>query len=95
VRYAGSSDENALNTGVARYRADASAVAELAQDSDLTGQVTIPTLTLHAIDDPTAFVEAESAYRELRSRAGTQDLLVQTFTMSTSTATSAAPNMRR
>ena len=80
VRYTGSTDDDALNAGVARYRADPAAVADLAYDSDLTGKVTIPTLTMHAIDDPTAFVETESAYRAARSRAGTQDLLVQTFT---------------
>ena len=80
VRYTGSSDDGALNSGIARYRADPAAVAEFAQDGDLTGRAMIPTLTMHAIDDPTAFVEAESAYRELRERAGTRDLLVQTFT---------------
>lgn len=80
VRYTGSTDDDALNAGVARYRADPSAVADLAQDSDLTGKVTIPTVTMHAIDDPTAFVETESAYRAVRSRAGTQGMLVQTFT---------------
>jgi hypothetical protein len=34
---------------------------------------------MHAIDDPTAFVELESAYKEIRERAGTGNLLVQTF----------------
>ena len=37
-------------------------------------------MTLHAIDDPTAFVEHESAYRATREGAGTDDLLVQAFT---------------
>ena len=41
--------------------------------------MTIPTVTLHAIDDPTAFVEHESAYRATREGAGTADLLVQAF----------------
>lgn len=80
VRYTGSADDDALNAGIARYRADPSAVADLAQDSDLTGKVTIPTITMHAIGDPTAFVEVESAYRRVREYAGTAQLLVQTFT---------------
>ena len=36
-------------------------------------------MTLHAIDDPTAFVEHESAYRATREGAGTADTLVQIF----------------
>ena len=36
-------------------------------------------MTLHAIDDPTAFVEHESAYRATREGAGTADTLVQVF----------------
>ncbi|MDM0069458.1 hypothetical protein [Variovorax sp. J31P207] len=77
--YSGSRDDPLLNTAVLRYRADPAAVARLAADSDPTGRVEIPTLSLHAIDDPTAFVELESAYRTVRERAGTADLLVQTF----------------
>lgn len=77
--YSGSSDDKALNAGVLRYASDPAAVAELAKDSAPDGKVSRPTLTLHAIDDPTAFVELESLYREVRERAGTQDKLVQTF----------------
>ena len=78
--YSGSRDDAALNAGVLRYTADPQAVAALATDSDLTGMVNVPTLTMHAIDDPTAFVELESVYRDVRERAGTAGLLVQTFT---------------
>jgi len=80
VRYAGSDDDAALNAGVERYRAEPAAVAALADDSEATGRNAIPTLAMHAIGDPTAFVENESAYRVIRERAGTQELLVQTFT---------------
>ncbi|PUA81271.1 alpha/beta hydrolase family protein [Nocardioides currus] len=80
VRYSGSHDDRALNRGVERFSADPSARRDLSWDSDLTGAVTIPTVTLHATDDPTAFVEHESAYRETREGAGTADLLVQNFT---------------
>jgi hypothetical protein len=80
VRYAGSSDDDALNKGVTRFAADPAGIAALADDSDLTGRVAVPIVTMHAIDDPTAFVEHEAAYREVLERAGTSDRLVQTFT---------------
>lgn len=80
VRYSGSHDDKALNRGVERFSADPSAKRDLTWDSDLTGAVRIPTVTLHAIDDPTAFVQHESAYRATRTRAGTAGNLVQVFT---------------
>ena len=79
VQYKGSTDDAALNAGVLRYTADPAAVAELAKDSDPQGQVNMPVLSLHAVNDPTAFVELESAYRETLERAGKGPLLVQTF----------------
>ena len=39
-----------------------------------------PVLTMHAKNDPTAFVELESAFKETVESAGNGDLLVQTFT---------------
>lgn len=80
VQYAGSDDDEALNKGVVRYQADRGAVAELARDSDPTGKVALPVLTIHGIDDPTAFVEMESAYRRTLDDAGTSANLVQVFT---------------
>lgn len=80
VHYDGSDDDRALNRGVARYEADRSARRDLSFDSDLTGHVSTPILTLHAIDDPTAFVEHESAYRATLEGAGTAGHLVQAFT---------------
>lgn len=79
ARYKGSSDDEALNAGVLRYTADPAAVAELARDSAPQGRVNVPVLTLHAINDPTAFVELETAYRETLERAGTAQWLVQNF----------------
>lgn len=79
VAYAGSTDDAALNAGVERFRADVTAVRSFAEDSDMTGAITIPIVTLHGIDDPTAFVEHESAYRQTLERAGTADHLVQAF----------------
>ncbi|MEV7991881.1 hypothetical protein AB0O67_08180 [Streptomyces sp. NPDC086077] len=80
VRYSGSHDDKALNAGVERFSADPTAVRDLSYDSDLTGRVEIPVLTLHAIDDPTAFIEHEAAYRDTLAGAHRDRHLVQTFT---------------
>ena len=69
----------ALNAGVLRYAADPQAKGALAADSQPTGRAALPTVGLHAIDDPTAFVELENAYRRIRDAAGTGELLVQSF----------------
>ena len=80
VTYAGSDDDAALNAGVQRFAATAEGVRDLAYDSDLSGKLIVPTLTLHAEDDPTAFVELESVFHDTVVKAGAQDLLVQSFT---------------
>jgi pimeloyl-ACP methyl ester carboxylesterase len=80
VRYRGSDDDDALNARVARYRADPAAVAAFAADTDPTGRIPVPVLTVHGIGDPTAFVELESTWRETMQRAGTAGHLVQVFT---------------
>ncbi|MFI5960393.1 alpha/beta hydrolase family protein [Cryptosporangium sp. NPDC051539] len=79
VRYTGSHDDEALNAGVERFDADPTARRDLSYDSDLTGLVSAPVLTLHAIGDPQVFVENEAAYRAT-FRGGD---LVQTFTTET------------
>jgi len=78
--YRGSSDDAALNARVARYAAEPAAVTRFAADADPGGRIPVPVLTAHAIDDPTAFVELESTFRETMQRAGTADHLVQVFT---------------
>ncbi|TCP55030.1 hypothetical protein EV191_102242 [Tamaricihabitans halophyticus] len=80
VRYSGSRDDAALNAGVERFAADRSARRDLSYDSDPTGAVSVPVLTLHAIGDPTVFVEQEAAYRASLAGAGSGGYLVQTFT---------------
>ena len=80
VQYTGSDDDAALNREVLRYRADPDAVAALAQDTDPTGRLLLPTLSLHGIDDQTAFVELESHFRETVTDAGAADRLVQAYT---------------
>lgn len=80
VAYRGSDDDAALNRGVLRFDADPRAVAELAADSDLSGKLPVPVITMHAIDDPTAMVEYEAEYKEVVTRAGHRDQLFQAFT---------------
>ncbi|WP_128436741.1 hypothetical protein [Streptomyces cyaneus] len=80
IRYSGSHDDEALNAGVERFAANPAAVRDLSYDSDLTGEVALPVLTLRAIGDPTAFVEHEAAYRDTLRGAGRDGQLVQTFT---------------
>ncbi|MBB3952541.1 alpha/beta hydrolase family protein [Aureimonas jatrophae] len=80
VRYTGTSDDDALNRGVQRFRADPEGARRLRYDSELTGRIVLPTVTLHAKDDPTAFVSLEQRYRDAVEAAGNGDLLVQHVT---------------
>ena len=80
ARYLGSPDDDALNRRVERYRADPKAVERFAADADLSGKIKAPVLTVHAIDDPTAFVELETVFRETMAAAGQSGNLVQTYT---------------
>lgn len=77
--YPGQVNGQPLDKQVLRYSADPQAQGALAIDSRTTGRTRLPTLTLHAIDDPTAFVELEDVYRAQREAAGTADMLVQNF----------------
>lgn len=80
VQYRGSPDDAALNAAVARYAADPQAVKAFAADTDPDGRIPVPVLTVHGIDDATAFVEMDHAFRQTMERAGTAGHLVQTFT---------------
>jgi alpha-beta hydrolase superfamily lysophospholipase len=80
ARDRGSPDDDALNAKVARYAADPKAVARFAQDTDPNGRIPVPVLTAHAVNDPIAFVELESHFRETMERAGSGARLVQVFT---------------
>jgi pimeloyl-ACP methyl ester carboxylesterase len=80
VVYAGSDDDKALNNGVPRFAADPDGARRLADDSDLSGKLLVPTLTMHAIDDPTAFVELEQVFHDTVAKARKSNLLVQSFT---------------
>lgn len=78
--YSGSGDDAALNAGVQRFSADPEGVAMLAHDADLSGQITRPTLTLHALHDPTVSVAVEAIYAATVSAAGRSEWLVQVVT---------------
>ena len=80
VRYRGSPDDDALNAKVARYRADPEARSAFGADTDLQGRIPVPVLTIHGINDPVAFVELESFFRDTMTSGGSSDRLVQTFT---------------
>jgi alpha-beta hydrolase superfamily lysophospholipase len=80
ARYRGSPDDDALNASVARYARDPAALAAFAADTDPDGRIAVPVLTVHAIDDPTAFVEMDDSFLHTMQAAGTADHLVQTFT---------------
>jgi dienelactone hydrolase len=80
VRYSGSPDDATLNAAVARYAADAKAVKTFGDDTDPTGRIPVPVLTVHALNDPVAFVELEHQFRETMKAAGSGDRLVQVFT---------------
>mgnify|MGYP000235546180 FL=1 len=79
VQYKGSDDDAALNKSVERFKADPQAARLMAYDADLTGQIVAPTITLHAKNDPTVFVDHEAIYRQTVDKAGNGELLVQNF----------------
>jgi pimeloyl-ACP methyl ester carboxylesterase len=80
ARYTGSPDDEWLNAHVERYAADPAAVRDFGGDTDPTGRIPVPVLTVHALHDPVAFVELEHQFRETMRAAGTAEHLVQTFT---------------
>lgn len=80
VVYQGSADDAALNASVLRYRADPQAFARLAQDTDPTGRIPVPVLTVKGVDDPIAFVELDAQFKATMEQGGSAVRLVQAFT---------------
>jgi hypothetical protein len=78
--YAGSADDAALNAGVLRYGADPTAYQRFAADTDPTGRIPVPVLSVKWIGDPTAFVELDAYFKTVMQQGGSGDRLVQTFT---------------
>jgi hypothetical protein len=79
-RYQGSDDDAALNAGIERFSADPRALARLAYDADLSGLIVLPTVTVHALHDPTIPFVVEADYARVVQAAGRSELLVQTAT---------------
>lgn len=80
VVYSGSDDDAALNANVLRYSADPVAYSRFATDTDPTGKIPVPVLTVKWISDPTAFVELDAHFKSVMQQGGSGDRLVQTFT---------------
>ena len=78
--YHGTHDDKALNAGVERFAADLAAVAKLAYDADLSGQIVVPMLTVHALHDPVVSYKADAAYAAKVHAVGQDRLLAQVMT---------------
>lgn len=74
--YSGSSDDAALNSGVARFSADPAAVLGL-QRFETSGALTRPLVTLHTSGDPIVPLEQHSLYAAKVSQAGAASHLSQ------------------
>jgi pimeloyl-ACP methyl ester carboxylesterase len=74
--YRGSSDDAALNAGVARFSADPAALAAVSE-FETSGHLTRPVVTLHTTGDPIVPVEQESLYAGKVSQAGATAQLSQ------------------
>lgn len=75
--YSGSSDDAALNAGVARFAADPATFAVVAQ-FETTGSLPVPLVTVHTDGDPIVPFEHEALYAEKVSQAGAAARLTQT-----------------
>jgi hypothetical protein len=80
VAYKGSSNDADLNRNVVRFDADPQALAILKAEGTPTGQLPVPVLSIHSINDPQVAVEVQTPYREMVHAAGRGDRLVQAYT---------------
>lgn len=78
--YHGTRDDKALNAGVERFAADPAAVAKLAYDADLSGQIVLPMLAVHALRDPVVSYRADAAYAAKVHAVGQDHLLARVLT---------------
>jgi pimeloyl-ACP methyl ester carboxylesterase len=93
VQYKGSSDDAALNKGVYRFDADPAAVAAVKADGEPTGNLPIPVVAIHSMNDPQVAVESENEYAARVKAAGKADKLVQAYTDEDQHAAQSAPEV--
>jgi pimeloyl-ACP methyl ester carboxylesterase len=74
--YTGTSDDATLNAGVARFTADAAALAAVSE-FETTGDLQVPVVTLHTTGDPIVPYEQQALYADKVSGAGSTALLDQ------------------
>jgi hypothetical protein len=79
VIYTGSMDDEALNAGVYRAGSHPEGLAYIRTAYDPTGNVQMPTITMHTVGDGLVIVENEQAYRVTLEDAGRADNLFQTY----------------
>jgi len=77
--YTGSGDDYALNQGVKRYHADASAAAYVSRWYTSSGKLTRPLLALHDTADPLVPASSAAEYALLARREGHAEQFVQQF----------------
>ena len=75
--YSGSDDDDALNTGVARYVSDPAAATYIEHYYTPTGALSIPVLTLHKMRDPLVPILHEDLYADAVQGAGASEYLLQ------------------
>ena len=93
VRYQGSSDDAALNRGVARFAADPAALAALKAEGEPVGMVPLPLVSIHSLNDPQVAVESQADYRAKVTAAGNGARLVQAYTDENEHAAQSAPEL--
>ena len=75
--YSGSSDDAALNAGVARFTADPAAVAAM-NEFETSGNPQVPVVTIHTTGDPIVPFEQQPLYAAKVAAAGATPRLTQT-----------------
>jgi len=77
VLYTGSSDDDALNAGVARFTADRNALNALERWYTPAGDLKLPVLTIHTSRDPIVPMQHEALFSGIVASEGASDFLVQ------------------
>lgn len=79
IIYSNTDDDNAVNTGVKRYAADARATEYMRTFYTPTGRISKPMLAIHTSYDALVPVSIPNTYQGLVDAAGTSNLFVQQY----------------